>query len=973
MKKYFNLAKIASLGLSLIIVLVTGIAVTFFIIPALVFAAYVGPTQEPPLGNVPGVIYNSITQQPSANINIDGSVTALDLNATSNICFDGADCKRSWAEVVGGSQGLWFEENPGSGFGSIFYNPDGIYSQTGVRVRVNDTLNTSDIRSFSNNEGLAFISLFSNIIGPGNRETRITWGDDATVGIPLIFSFDHFQGTDQDIDVMTLLSNGNVGIGTSNPSAPLDIAVTSETAIEFDNGESIITIHDGFGNFNFKSGVDDDNIILGGTGGSHISLAQTGQIQLLIDESTANGGSFTTDVGLILDAGEVRVISADFEVDTDTLFVDASADSVGIGKTNPTAPLDVVGQIKSSDTDGTGWASIEDTIMRFFPGDSNNFAFHNNKAGGNILFETGLFDIDGDGDWDAFPGWTPSMVITAAGDVGIGTASPDAEFQVESGAVIFGDADGINQNLRFVGDSGSISYIQTGYGSSDIDADLTISRYLTNSTNISDFNIFANKTYFSGNVGIGTASPAKQLHLTGDIRIDGGDIFFGATQKIRGDGSSAVYFDSNHDTISQIILRDKQNLLLGRLYGSSNTDGTVKNIGLLDADGNWSYLAQNDNYTAFRINNDEKMRIFSSGVVCIGGSANCDSNWPLLQVVGSAPAVGGSGTQILMLVKNTADDYFAGYRLESGTSAGAIGVNSQNRSVNPGDMFLSNNTSGGDINFWTSGTQKGTITSDGSFAIGNNAQTTGPNSVAIGSGAKAQSNNSYAIGGNALAKTTSCPDDSPCLASAYAFGWNSKSTGALSTALHGGVASGDRSLAIGYSAAALADNSIHISMGGDAGFFTVQPNTMIITGGRVGINKASPVWLLDLPDIPFSDTGRARANRWDTYSDIRVKTNQQPLEYGLEEVLALEPRRYIHHVSEFRDGELILKNGINTIGLIAQEVNDVVPEVVSIPADESEDLWSMSYEQLIPVLINAIKEQQEQIDELRLEITELKK
>ena len=62
-------------------------------------------------------------------------------------------------------------------------------------------------------------------------------------------------------------------------------------------------------------------------------------------------------------------------------------------------------------------------------------------------------------------------------------------------------------------------------------------------------------------------------------------------------------------------------------------------------------------------------------------------------------------------------------------------------------------------------------------------------------------------------------------------------------------------------------------------------------------------------------------------------------------------------------------SGRTSIGLIAQDVEKIFPEIVS--TDEA-GIKSVDYAKLIAPLIEAIKEQQSQIEELKLEIEELK-
>ena len=159
----------------------------------------------------------------------------------------------------------------------------------------------------------------------------------------------------------------------------------------------------------------------------------------------------------------------------------------------------------------------------------------------------------------------------------------------------------------------------------------------------------------------------------------------------------------------------------------------------------------------------------------------------------------------------------------------------------------------------------------------------------------------------------------------------------------------------------------HINSGNSTGHLAFYANNTdsstllermrITADGNVGIGLTS----IDANYIfqcPNDSSKKAKAYAWDTYSDSRIKTNQRELEYGLNEILALTPKRYTHNIS------IGSSNGWETIGLIAQEVFEIIPEAVNKPNNENE-LWSMTYEKLIPILVNSIKELKIQIDELK--------
>ena len=104
--------------------------------------------------------------------------------------------------------------------------------------------------------------------------------------------------------------------------------------------------------------------------------------------------------------------------------------------------------------------------------------------------------------------------------------------------------------------------------------------------------------------------------------------------------------------------------------------------------------------------------------------------------------------------------------------------------------------------------------------------------------------------------------------------------------------------------------------------------------------------------------GTLSATVFNSLSDMRAKTNIRKLGYGLSDVLKMTGHKY-----EMIDG------GQTSIGLIAQEVQDIVPEVVSANTD---GMLGVNYPVLTSVLIEAIKDMYVELEKLRNEITQLK-
>jgi len=110
------------------------------------------------------------------------------------------------------------------------------------------------------------------------------------------------------------------------------------------------------------------------------------------------------------------------------------------------------------------------------------------------------------------------------------------------------------------------------------------------------------------------------------------------------------------------------------------------------------------------------------------------------------------------------------------------------------------------------------------------------------------------------------------------------------------------------------------------------------------------------------------ASTINTGSDRRFKTNIRTLDNNLEKILQIRAKQYTN-----------ILNGRSEFGVIAQEVNEVFPELVQeIDYSENDEFDSkgkkrffVNYQGFIPILINAVNEQQEMIKELQEKLNEM--
>jgi hypothetical protein len=101
--------------------------------------------------------------------------------------------------------------------------------------------------------------------------------------------------------------------------------------------------------------------------------------------------------------------------------------------------------------------------------------------------------------------------------------------------------------------------------------------------------------------------------------------------------------------------------------------------------------------------------------------------------------------------------------------------------------------------------------------------------------------------------------------------------------------------------------------------------------------------------VTFSSVTAATIN---TTSDIRLKDNIRTFESAMDVVSQLRGVRFAWK-----------ETGVETVGLIAQEVEKVLPELIGTNADTG--LKSVSYSNMVAVLIEAVKELKAEIEELK--------
>jgi YVTN family beta-propeller protein len=652
---------------------------------------------------------------------------------------------------------------------------------------------------------------------------------------------------------------------------------------------------------------------------------------------SANSGGFTAlHMGVSTDMGgysEIQSVSASGSTWGD-ITVNPIGGNVGIGKKLPRRKLEVAGDISMGDwllnapsrrigiMDGT-WqvAGLE---------------IENTPVGGNysqkLHFLTHHYENS----------FGRRVTIDEDGRMGIGTESPAARLDVAGTIKIADGTQGAAKILK--SDPAGLASWGTVSGNDVLNSPALALLSCPVLTGTVTTGLFPTSVAISGNYAY-VVNYSSNTMLVINISNPASPTVTGAVAT-----GVAPFLVTASGNYAYVVNAGSSNLQVVNITNpaSPTTEGAVatgSNPVSVAVSGNYAYVVSSGN------NSMQVIDISNPAAPSVAGLVATGSQPYSVAVSGNYAYVAnrGSNTMQVINISNPA----------SPTVAGLVATGSQ-----PYSVAVSGNYAYV-VNISSSTMQVINITNPASPTVAATVATGGgPTSVAV------SSNYAYVVNGSGhtLQAINISNPASPIVASAVATGGNSPSSVAVSGNYAYVLGLGSNTMQVFNLLCSFQDFAVTVNpITGQTTALPFQWNTIgnnisNANNGNIGIGTAAPTALLSVNGTANKPGGGS----WATFSDRRLKKEIIPFSEGLSAILKIKPVSF--HYNDLAGCD----TAPEYVGVVAQELQEVAPWMVSTVKIKDVDYLSVDISSMMYLLVNSIKEQEEQIQAQKKIIEELK-
>jgi parallel beta-helix repeat protein len=399
--------------------------------------------------------------------------------------------------------------------------------------------------------------------------------------------------------------------------------------------------------------------------------------------------------------------------------------------------------------------------------------------------------------------------------------------------------------------------------------------------------------------------------------------------------------------------------------GYFSASGATNNYGLIVASGNVGFGTTTPSYPLDVV-----------GTSTVGVAYTNSSGHALMRVDGAAASQAGyyiykGGTEKAQIAvlgsSNNLTFSMAGSPMMTLASGGNLGIGTTDPSsaklqIGAGNILLDNNQI---IQFKESGgTIRTGITMDSTNVLqigttNNRLVLNGNSANGITLGAVATNPVSIQRTATTTSGVTTANSNQLQFSGAY---WNGSANTTVTPYIYNNVTSTSPAYQLAFNVGG-SDRFI-INSAGNIGVGTTTANTFKLeVGGNIGpnVNSTGTGVGYNLGSSSFKYDTVYASNGTINTSDQRLKTNISDLNYGIDSLLQLNPVSFNWKSSP---------DGIKKLGLIAQDLQKVIPEAVQI-GDDPDHTLGIYYSDLVPVVIKGIQQQEGKIDTLGIQINSL--